>query len=253
MGRTLYAVANWKMNLRADQSAELAGQLADFSKSLNKAQVWIAPAAVNIPAVTYATESSGIKIGSQNVHWDKNGAYTGEISVEMLRHLNCSFAIVGHSERRRLFLESNELTAKRAVGALQQTFKVIFCVGENLSQRKSGETLAVLQAQLDPLLEASREFDTSGLLIAYEPVWAIGTGKVASIGEIEEAHAAIIDYWQNKANALPPPVLYGGSVKPDNVADILSVAEVSGTLVGGASLNFDSFKDIILAHEKLSC
>ncbi len=185
-----------------------------------------------------AVERGGHTIYAQNVHWEPSGAYTGEISAEMLRELGVQGAIVGHSERRQLFGESDETVARRARAALEAGLGVIACIGETLEQRESGDTELVLKIQVEALAFAAGEHPN--LVLAYEPVWAIGTGRTATPDLAREAHAFV------KA-ILDRPVLYGGSVKPENAAELLAQPEIDGALVGGASLDPDSLAEICRA------
>ena len=202
-----------------------------------------APAGVDVvfcpPYVSLgAAVETGQTIYAQNVHWEASGPYTGEVSPEMLRELGVQGALVGHSERRQLFGESDEMVARRARTALEAGLGVIACVGETLEQRESGDTELVLKIQVEAIAFAAGGHDR--LVIAYEPVWAIGTGKTATPQMAEEAHGFI-------KGLLDRPVLYGGSVKPENAAELMSQTSVDGALVGGASLDPDSFAAICLA------
>jgi triosephosphate isomerase len=181
---------------------------------------------------------SGQTVFAQNVHWAPEGAYTGEVSAPMLLELGVSGAIVGHSERRQYFGETDETVARRTVAALEPGLRVIACVGESEEERDSGQMELVLRLQVEAIAEAAGASDQ--LVIAYEPVWAIGTGKTATPEQAREAHAFI-------KTLLPVPVLYGGSVKPDNAAELLSQPDVDGALVGGASLEVESFTTICQA------
>ena len=185
-----------------------------------------------------AAVESGARVYAQNVHWEPHGAYTGEISAPMLRELGVAGALVGHSERRQLFGETDEMVARRARAALDAGLGVIACVGETLEQRESGDTELVLKIQVEAIAFAAGGRDD--LVIAYEPVWAIGTGKTATPEQAEEAHEFI-------KGLLDRPVLYGGSVKPENAAELLSQPSIDGALVGGASLEPDSFAAICRA------
>jgi triosephosphate isomerase (TIM) len=185
-----------------------------------------------------AALASGRTIYAQNVHWEPQGPYTGEVSPEMLVELGVAGTLVGHSERRQLFGETDEMVARRARTALDAGLGVIACVGETLEQRESGDTELVLKIQVEAISFAAGAHE--GLVIAYEPVWAIGTGKTATPELAEEAHAFI-------KGLLDRPVLYGGSVKPENAAELLSQTSVDGALVGGASLDPDSFAAICRA------
>ena len=218
--------ANWKM---FKTQAETRAFCAAFT----------APAGVDVvvcppfTALAVAVEGS-VTVYAQNVHWADEGAFTGEISVPMLKELGVAGSLVGHSERRQLFGETDEDTARRAEHALDSGLRVIACVGETEQEREAGQTESVLARQIAPL---PRHPD---LVIAYEPVWAIGTGKTATPVIAQEAHAHI-------RSLIDAPVLYGGSVKPDNAAELLSQPAVDGALVGGASLDPDSFRAICLA------
>ena len=185
-----------------------------------------------------AAVESGRSVYAQNVHWEASGAYTGEISPQMLLELGVQGALVGHSERRQLFGESDETVARRARAALEAGLGVIACVGETLEQRASGDTELVLKIQVEAIAFAAGQHEQ--LVIAYEPVWAIGTGKTATPEQAEEAHLFV-------KSLLDRPVLYGGSVKPENAAELLSQPSIDGALVGGASLEPDSFTAICRA------
>ena len=185
-----------------------------------------------------AAVETGRTIYAQNVHWEPQGAYTGEVSPQMLAELGVRGALVGHSERRRLFGETDEMVARRARTALEAGLGVIACVGETLEQRESGDTELVLKIQVEAIAFAAGEHE--GLVIAYEPVWAIGTGRTATPEQAEEAHRFV-------KSIVDRPVLYGGSVKPENAAELLSQPSIDGALVGGASLEPDSFAAICRA------
>jgi triosephosphate isomerase len=192
------------------------------------------------PYVSLATAvESGQTVFAQNVHWAPDGAYTGEISAPMLLELGVSGAIVGHSERRQYFGETDETVARRTVAALEQGLRVIACVGESEEERESGQMELVLRVQVETIADAAAG-GQQGLVVAYEPVWAIGTGRTASPEQAREAHAFI-------KNLLDVPVLYGGSVKPDNAAELLAQDGIDGALVGGASLEVESFTAICRA------
>ncbi|MGZ4353830.1 MAG: triose-phosphate isomerase [Gaiellaceae bacterium] len=186
---------------------------------------------------------SGHAVFAQNVHWADEGAFTGEISAPMLRELGVAGAIVGHSERRQYFGETDETVARRAVAALEHGLRVIACVGESLEERESGQTELVLRVQVEAIADATGPHDR--LVIAYEPVWAIGSGLTASAEQAREAHAFV-------KSILDVPVLYGGSVKPENAGELLAEDGVDGALVGGASLDVESFTAICLAAASLS-
>lgn len=245
MGNKKYVVGNWKMNLGAKEASALVSQIKSaYNGSLKNCEVWVTPPAVSIPAVASVLNGTTIRYGAQNAYFEDHGAFTGETSIPMLEELGADFAIVGHSERRHIFGESNEQVAQRALGLLKKNFTTILCIGEMLPDREAGRTNDILAEQLRPVLTAMDPASWENLIIAYEPVWAIGTGKVATTKEIEEAHAFISETCLNAIKQCPP-ILYGGSVKPNNFGEIIRVPRVDGALVGGASLVFDSFKALI--------
>jgi triosephosphate isomerase len=217
---------NWKMYKGPGAAAEFCLGLRE--EDLEGVDVVVAPPFVSLPVAVQLLAGTEIAVAAQNVHWDEEGAYTGEISPAMLLELGVYGTIVGHSERRQYFGENDENVRKRAQGALAAGMFVIGCVGETEEERERGETESVLQRQVSAF-----EADDN-LVLAYEPVWAIGTGKTATPEIAQEAHAFI-------KSVLDVPVLYGGSVKPDNAAILLSQPDVDGALVGGASLDLESF------------
>lgn len=242
-------VGNWKMYLGAAESKALAAQLAASSHSLKNTAAWIAPSFPYLSAVSEACAGSQVRVGGQNVCWDAPGAFTGEVSLNSLTECGCSFAIVGHSERRSLCNESSELVARRMDHALRAKFQVIVCVGETFEERQKGETSRVLEAQLAPIVRLLSAEAAPNLCIAYEPVWAIGTGRYPTNAEIEEAHALIAARFTKAVN-YAPCILYGGSVTPENFAQILEVPLVHGALVGRASLKFDQFHGLVKISEE---
>lgn len=243
-------VGNWKMNVGPQRSVELASAFAKAAAAVKQSRVWIAPSYPALLPVVQAVRGSPIKVGAQNVAAQASGAYTGEVSVAMLKESGCSFALAGHSERRQHFAESDQLVAQRTLGALSQEFTVILCIGETLAEREQGHTVAVCTRQLEPVLAGLQPTQAPRLVLAYEPVWAIGTGKVASPSDIGETVGAIIDLWSSRTAIPCPPVLYGGSVDPDNFAAILKVPGVAGGLVGGASIHHEKFPALISIAER---
>jgi triosephosphate isomerase len=218
--------ANWKMYKGPAEAADFCLGLRE--QDLAGTDVVVCPPFVSLAVAVQLLAGTEIAVAAQNVHWEDEGAFTGEISARMLRELGVYGAIVGHSERRQHFGETDESVAKRAHAALEAGLFVIACVGETEGQRERGETEEVLRRQVS-VLEAD-----DNLVVAYEPVWAIGTGKTATPELAQEAHAFV-------KSVLDVPVLYGGSVKPDNAAALLAQPDVDGALVGGASLDLDSF------------
>jgi len=222
---------NWKMHKTATEAEGLCLALRDRLVGLEGVDVAVCPPFTALLAAVSALAGAEIAVAAQNVHWEVQGPFTGEISAPMLRELGVYGAIVGHSERRQYFGETDETTARRAEAALEAGMSVIACVGETQEEREGGETEDVLRRQLS-VLEPHEN-----LVVAYEPVWAIGTGKTATPAQAREAHAFI-------RTLLDVPVLYGGSVKPDNAAELLAQPHVDGALVGGASLDVESFAAI---------
>jgi triosephosphate isomerase len=225
---------NWKMYKGPEETATFCRALRDQLEWIDGVDVAVCPPFISLSAAVQALAGTDIAVAAQNVHWDVEGAFTGEISAPMLFELGVYGAIVGHSERRQLFGETDEGVARRAAAALEAGLWVIACVGETEAEREAAETEAVLRRQVAPL-EAHEQ-----LVLAYEPVWAIGTGKTATPAQAQEAHAFL-------RSLIDVPVLYGGSVKPDNAGELLSQPDVDGALVGGASLDVASFSAICKA------
>jgi len=225
---------NWKMHKGPEEAADFCRALRDQLEWVDGVDVAVCPPFVSLSAAVQALAGTDIAVAAQNVHWEVEGAFTGEISAPMLFELGVYGAIVGHSERRRLFGETDEAVARRAAAALEAGLWVIACVGETEAEREAGETEDVLRRQVAPL-EAHEQ-----LVFAYEPVWAIGTGKTATPDQAQEAHAFL-------RSLIDVPILYGGSVKPDNAAELLAQPDVGGALVGGASLDVASFVAICKA------
>ncbi len=221
-------VANWKMN---QDIQSIKAFLETFnSKYTGKRQAWIAPQSIHLSLGM--SLSNKVLWGGQNSSYENSGAFTGETSPSALKDLGANFVIIGHSERRSIFNESDEILNKKTLRAIENGLKVIFCVGETLAEREAGTTFKVLEQQLKAGL---KDVDLSHIVLAYEPVWAIGTGKTASPEQAQEVHEFI------KTIISSCPILYGGSVKPDNVEKLLSQPDIDGALVGGASLKADDF------------
>jgi len=242
---------NWKMNGSSSSVKELIAGINEGMSSVTKAEVVVCPPAVYIPRVSGAVEKSGVKVGSQNICDQDKGAFTGEISGEMLKDVGCEYAIVGHSERRSLYGESDEQVAARFAAARRNGIKPIFCIGETLEEREQGITNDVCSRQIDAVIALEGVEALADGVIAYEPVWAIGTGKVATPEQAQEVHAFI----RGKIAALNADVaeglriLYGGSMNPTNAAELISQADIDGGLIGGASLKPADFLAICSAAE----
>jgi triosephosphate isomerase len=225
---------NWKMFKGPAEAAEFCHALKRELDGVDGVDVAVFPPFVSLAAAV----DGGLTVFAQNVHWAREGAFTGEVSAAMLAELGVVGSIVGHSERRRHFGETDETVARRTVAALGEGLRVIACVGESEEEREAGQTALVLRLQVEAIGDAVGEHER--LVVAYEPVWAIGTGRTATPELAEEAHAFV-------KGILDVPVLYGGSVKPDNAADLLGREAVDGALVGGASLEVESFEAICRA------
>src|SRR5690349_8849969 len=248
MARTPFVAGNWKMNTSKATAVELAKAVAQGAPT-SGVQVGVAPPFVYLDAVGQSLASSRVLLGAQDCYFEKNGAFTGEISVEMLKDLRVQFCLTGHSERRHVLGERPELVAKKAAAVYAGGLTLIHCVGEKLDGRDAGQTLAVVQRQLDEL-DAAKMQDPDRLVIAYEPVWAIGTGRNATDEQAQEVHAYIrqsLGKKWNKDFADRVRIIYGGSMKPDNAKGLMHQPDVDGGLIGGASLKADSFLAIVNA------
>ena len=239
---------NWKMYKTAAETRAAIEKLAPRVAGAKHAEVVICAPFVNLPAAVEAAKGTNIEIGGQDVFWLKEGAYTGEVSAPMLKAVECRWVIVGHSERRQYFGETEETVAKKTLAALEAGLKPIVCVGERLEQREAGATDAVLATQFTGGLGGLTVEQFMGVTIAYEPVWAIGTGKTATPEMAAEAHQFLRSQIRAKFGAGPAEacrILYGGSVKPENIKALMAQPELDGALVGGASLEPASFASIV--------
>jgi triosephosphate isomerase (TIM) len=240
--------ANWKMYKTIDEAVSFAEEFQGLIGPLKDREVVIAPPFTALAALRAAVRQEGFRVAAQNCHWEEKGAYTGEISTAMLKDIGCEYVIIGHSERRHIFLETDDMMAKKVTAAYRSDLVPILCVGEKLDEREAGRTFEVLARQLDAASGSLTGEEMARLVIAYEPVWAIGTGKTATPGQAQEAHAFIRDrcatsFEKRIANAVR--IVYGGSVKPDNVDALMANADVDGLLVGGASLEVASFQRVV--------
>jgi len=239
---------NWKMNLNKEEAVALAKAVAEKAPRNGQVEIAVCPPAVYLDAVAAALAGSPVGLGAQNVYHENNGAFTGELSTAMLLDVGCKYVILGHSERRQVMGETDADVNKKTRKALAAGLIPIVCVGETLAQRESGQTLTVVQTQLDGSLEGVSAGNMSQVVIAYEPVWAIGTGQVATTEQAEEVHAALRRLLQTRYNsqvAEAVRIQYGGSVKPENAAELLAQPNIDGALVGGASLKAESFLGIV--------
>jgi len=248
--RRLLIAGNWKMNLSRAEGVALAKAIAEQSGSTPDVDLAICPPSLYLDAVGQAIQGSTVALGAQNMYHEPEGAFTGEISSGMLLDLGCKYVILGHSERRHILGETDQAINLKVKAALAAGLTPIVCVGETLEQREQNRTKEVVEGQFDGSLAGLTGEQVQQIVIAYEPVWAIGTGKVASPEQAEEVHAdlrRILEIRYNAAAAEVVRIQYGGSVKPDNAATLMSQPNIDGALVGGASLKVDSFLGIASA------
>lgn len=247
--RPILLIGNWKMNLAPSAGAVFARSLREKLPKLTHTEVWITPPALSAAHVVHEITGSPIQVGTQNVHWESSGAFTGETSAAFAKDLGLTFSLVGHSERRALFGESSDTVALRMKAALSHNLTPVVCIGETEAERASGSTETVLQAQLEPIFALLTPESARQVILAYEPVWAIGTGKVATESEIQSTHSFIRRLWNERISEAACTVLYGGSVNPANFRDIVNLPGVDGALVGGSSIKLDQWLELIAIAE----
>jgi triosephosphate isomerase len=243
--------ANWKMHKTVGEAEAFVSVFVPLAAKLSQVEVVIAPAFPALAAVGRGLSGSTVALAAQNVHPEPKGAFTGEVSPAMLRDLGCHYAIVGHSERRTLFGESDAFVAQKAAALLAEDIRPIVCVGESLEQREQGRTAAVVESQLRGSLASIPAERAAEVVVAYEPIWAIGTGKTATPEMAQDVHALIRAELKQRFGGAGDEIRiqYGGSVKPDNAASLLGQPDIDGALVGGASLEPESFAAIARAGE----
>jgi triosephosphate isomerase len=250
--RTPLIAGNWKLNKTTGEAVELASAIK-AGADVDGVDVLVSPVFTVLASVAKALEGSKVFLAGQNMHSELSGAFTGEIAPTMLTDVGCSHVILGHSERRQYFGETDEGVAKKTKVALDNGLLPISCVGETLEEREGGKTMDVVGRQVDAILKAVSAEEAAKVVIAYEPVWAIGTGKVATPEQAQEVHAFIrkrVGEVHGQAVADGVRILYGGSVKPDNVKGLMALPDVDGALVGGASLKADSFLKLVRFEEQ---
>lgn len=241
-------VANWKMHKTVKESVDFTRQLVGKLSESAKSDVVIAPPFTSLHPVAEELRDSAIYLSAQNLHWDEKGAYTGEVSAGMLVDVGCKYVIIGHSERRAFFNESDGDINRKIKIALKFNLRPIFCIGETSDERESGKTFAVIKKQIKEGLIDLASDDIRQIIIAYEPIWAIGTGRTASPNQAEEVHSFIrnmIREIHGKDVSGKTMILYGGSVNPNNIADLMSQPDIDGALVGGASLDVEKFIKVV--------
>ena len=239
---------NWKMHKTPEEARVFASQLLEELKEEREVEVVVAPPFVSLLPVKEVLGEGPIKLAAQNVHWEREGAFTGEVSPLMLREAGCEYVIVGHSERRGYFGETDEVVRKKVRALLDVGLKPIMCVGETLKEREEGKTFQVVETQLKGGLGGVEAEEGRELVVAYEPVWAIGTGRTATPRQAQEVQAFIRELLRGlfgEGVACEIRILYGGSVKPENIAELMAEEDIDGALVGGASLKVDSFVKIV--------
>ena len=246
--RTPAIAANWKMFKTTHETLAYVRELGALAKTVSGVEIIVAPPFTSIATAAEAARNSAVGIAAQNLYFEKEGAFTGEISATMVKDAGASYVIIGHSERRRLFGDTDAAVNRKVRAALGADLVPIVCVGETLEERESGQMPAVLDRQVKDGLDGLTGDQVAALIIAYEPVWAIGTGKNATPAEADEAHRHIrtrLRQWFGGAAADGCRIQYGGSVKPDNIRALIALPDVDGALVGGASLNVQSFFEIV--------
>jgi triosephosphate isomerase len=239
---------NWKMYKTIDESIELVNLLKRSLADINEVEIVVCPPFTSLSDVREAIMDTNIRLGAQDCYWEKEGAFTGEVSCAMLKSAGCSYVIIGHSERRQYFNETNATVNKKVKAALKEGLKPIVCVGERIEERKAQKTFEVVKDHVTNSLAGPTRDEMLKVVIAYEPVWAIGTGLTATKEQAEEVHKYIRDllkkmYDEELADSIT--IQYGGSVKPENIKELISQEDVDGALVGGASLKADSFSQIV--------
>ena len=255
MARKLYIAGNWKMNTTLAEGQALASALAEQVGTAGDVDVAVAPPFVYLKAISDTLAGSAIGVGSQNMYFEDNGAFTGETSSAMLKDVGCTFAILGHSERRHVLGETDEMINRKVVKALADGLDVILAVGELLEEREADKTMDVVSRQIKVGLTGVLAADMARVTVAYEPVWAIGTGVTATPDQAQDVHAqirALLAEMYDGDVAGATRIQYGGSVKPDNAAELLALPDVDGALVGGAALKVEAFMGIITAGQGLT-
>jgi triosephosphate isomerase len=246
--RTPFIAANWKMYKTVHEAIAFVKEFRTLVKDVHDVEIVVAPPFTALRAVAEAAHASNVGVAGQNVYWEREGAFTGEVSAAMLKEAGAEYVIIGHSERRRLFGDTDQTVNRKLLAAVAAQLTPIVCIGESLEERERNETLAVLDRQIKDGLDGLSGDQIGGLVIAYEPVWAIGTGRNATPDQAGEAHTHIrnrLRQWFGGGAADLCHIIYGGSVKPDNIRELSSMTDVDGALVGGASLDVRGFFDIV--------
>ncbi len=248
--RKLLIGGNWKMNKGLAETAEFANRFKEKKISTTGIDVFVAPPFTSLVEAKKSFEETGIKIAAQNLFWEDEGAYTGEISAVFLKELGIDWVIIGHSERRTYFGETNAGVRKKVEKALQRQLKVVICIGETEEEREGGKAKDVVEKQIEEGL-LGIDYDTSNLAVAYEPVWAIGTGKTPHPEDAQEMHAIIRSKLGSKSDQIR--IMYGGSVKVHNLKEFITQEDIDGALIGGAALDLDGFVEMINIAKEIQC
>jgi triosephosphate isomerase len=252
MGRVPFIAGNWKMNKTVGEALDLVRQMKASMQDIQGVEVAVAPPFTALYAVSKELEGSFIRLAAQNLFWEEKGAFTGEVSSLMLKEVGCHYVILGHSERRQFFGDVDETVNRKIKAALGQGLKVIFCIGETLKERDGGKTFSIIERQAMGGLKDIKEEEMKRIVIAYEPVWAIGTGKTATPQQAEEVHRFIrerLERLYSRKVAEEVRIQYGGSVTPENIKGLMDQENIDGALVGGASLKADTFSKIVRFKE----
>ncbi len=248
LSRKPLIAGNWKMYKTGQEAVETATQLVDLCTDIQDIDIMIAPTTLSLALVAQIVQNSNINVGSQNLYFEKEGAFTGEVSAEMVKSAGAKYAIIGHSERRQFFGDTDVLVNQKLRSAVSCGLKPVLCIGETEEQRDAEKTFLTLDKQVSDGLKGFGRDELTDLVLAYEPVWAIGTGKTANTQQVDEVHQYLRSLLGNlfsETFACSIRILYGGSVKPSNIKDLMCIKDVDGALVGGASLDADTFFNII--------
>jgi triosephosphate isomerase len=252
MGRLPFIAGNWKMNKTVREAVDLVRELKNTVSGVKGVEVAVGPPFTALFAVHQELKDSPIRLAAQNLYWEEKGAFTGEISPIMLKEVGCHYVIIGHSERRQFFGETDETVNRRIKAALTHSLKVIFCVGETLKEREGEKTFSVIEGQIEGGLKGLSAQEMRNMVIAYEPVWAIGTGKTATPEQAEEVHGLIrgkLEKLYSREVSEEIRIQYGGSVTPENIKGLMGQPNIDGALVGGASLKAEFFSKIVRFKE----
>ncbi len=246
--RKPFIAGNWKMNKTVSEAESLVTDIIERLSDVEGVEIGVCPPAIDLVSVREIIKNKGIKLGAQNMHWEEKGAYTGEISGPMLKELGVDYVIIGHSERRQYFGETDQSVNRKVKAVFDYGLKPIICVGETLKERKDGKTEAKVSSQIKAALAGLKPEQVVEVVVAYEPIWAIGTGESATAGQANEVIKGIREIIEKNfpGDAQKVRIQYGGSVKPHNVEEFMVESDIDGALVGGASLEADSFAELII-------